>query len=66
MRPLIITSPARLLLGGVLMVLFGAPLVQWGLQGHDWLTLLVGVGLLYGSYSSFRAWLVMMRILGGK
>jgi hypothetical protein len=36
------------------------------LQGLDLLTLLIGVGLLYGSYVNVRAWLVMMRILGGK
>nr|WP_294565959.1 hypothetical protein [uncultured Rhodopila sp.] len=66
MPTLIITSPTRLLLLGIVMGLFGAPFVQWGLQGLDLLTLLIGVGLLYGSYVNVGAWLVMMRILGGK
>ena len=66
MPTLIITSPTRLLLLGIVMGLFGAPFVQGGLQGLDLLTLLIGVGLLYGSYVNVGAWLVMMRILGGK
>ena len=52
MPPLIITNPTRLLAVGIVMSLFGAPFVQWGLQGLDLLTLLIGVALLYGSMST--------------
>nr|WP_294565939.1 hypothetical protein [uncultured Rhodopila sp.] len=57
---LIITSPGRMLVVGIVCGLFGAALLWNGVLWFN-IEAPVGAGLLFVSYLNIRAWLVVMR-----